>query len=344
MSKAKLIIGIIVALVILVGLFLVFKTYNGKEENTANNTNSSEIKKENVTKKEKDEEKEILSSSKTAVVYFSATGTTKKVAEMVAKDLDAEIFEIVPKEKYTSEDLNYNNKETRATKEQNDDNARPEIEEISDLKEYDTILLGYPIWWGDVPKVILSFIDTEALDGKKVIPFCTSGSSSIDESIKTLKKYSSKYDLMEKEAKRFGGSATSQEVASWVQTLDLVEEETMSKIVIEVNGEVLELETEDNTAVKELKEKLKNGAIVVKAEDYGDFEKVGDLGFSLTKNDKQIETDSGDVVLYQGNKISIFYAPSAWEYTKLGKITNADSEELKSILGDGDVTFEIKIK
>ena len=343
MSKAKIVIAILVFLAIAIGLVLAFNTYKKRVEdsNSNNNVAASEPKQENVVKEEKEESS---SSSKTAVVYFSATGTTKKIADMIAKELDADIYEIVPKVEYTSEDLNYNDNETRATKEQNDDNARPEIKEIPNLKEYDTILLGYPIWWGNVPKIMLSLIDSSELDGKKVIPFCTSGSSSIDTSAKTLKNYSSKYDLMEKNAKRFGSSASSEDVAAWIKTLGLVKEEKMSEIVIEVNGKELEIELEDNKATEELIQKLKEGSIEVKAEEYGEFEKVGPLGFSLTKDDKQIETDPGDVVLYQGNKISIFYAPSAWEYTMLGKVKNIKGSDLKNILGDGDVTLVLKIK
>ena len=343
MSKTKIVIAILVFLAIAIGLVLAFNTYKKRVEdsNSNNNVAASELKQENVVKEEKEESS---SSSKTAVVYFSATGTTKKIADMIAKELDADIYEIVPKVEYTSEDLNYNDNETRATKEQNDDNARPEIKEIPNLKEYDTILLGYPIWWGNVPKIMLSLIDSNELDGKKVIPFCTSGSSSIDTSAKTLKNYSSKYDLMEKDAKRFGNSASSEDVAAWIKTLGLVKEEKMSEIVIEVNGKELEIELEDNKATEELIQKLKEGSIEVKAEEYGEFEKVGPLGFSLTKDDKQIETGPGDVVLYQGNKISIFYAPSAWEYTMLGKVKNIKGSDLKNILGDGDVTLVLKIK
>ena len=116
-------------------------------------------------------------------------------------------------------------------------------------------------------------------------------------------------------------------------------EETMNTVYIKINNNVLNIELEDNSATIELKERLKNGDIVVNAHEYGGFEKVGDLGFSLPREDTNITTSSGDIVLYQGNQISLFYNSNSWSYTKLGKIQNISSSEFKNILGNGDVTI-----
>ena len=116
-------------------------------------------------------------------------------------------------------------------------------------------------------------------------------------------------------------------------------DESMNTVYIKVNNSVLNIELEDNSATIELKERLKNGDIVVNAHEYGGFEKVGDLGFSLTREDTNITTSAGDIVLYQGNQISLFYNSNSWSYTKLGKILNVSSNELKDILGNGDVTI-----
>ena len=120
-------------------------------------------------------------------------------------------------------------------------------------------------------------------------------------------------------------------------------DESMNTVYIKVNNNVLNIELEENSATIELKERLKNGDIVVNAHEYGGFEKVGDLGFSLPREDTNITTSAGDIVLYQGNQISLFYNSNSWSYTKLGKIQNISSSELESILGNGDVTITITL-
>jgi hypothetical protein len=116
----------------------------------------------------------------------------------------------------------------------------------------------------------------------------------------------------------------------------------LNTIKIEVNNKELVVELENNQATKELVKKLESGSVVVKASEYGGFEKVGSLGFSLTRDDKQIKTEAGDIVLYQGNQISLFYNSNSWSYTKLGKVTSMSASELKNVLGDGDVTLTLK--
>ena len=127
-------------------------------------------------------------AAKTLVVYFSATGNTKTVAEEITRLTGADLYEIVPAVPYTDEDLNYNNNECRANQEMNDASARPAIgSEAIDVSSYDTVFIGYPIWWGTMPRIINTFLDTYDLSGKTVLPFCTSGSSGITQSVSDIR-------------------------------------------------------------------------------------------------------------------------------------------------------------
>ena len=126
----------------------------------------------------------------TLVVYFSATGTTKKAARKVKKATKGKLYRIKAAQPYTREDLDYYTKDNcRAQKEQNDDNARPEITgSIKNMSEYETIYIGYPIWWGKEPKIIRTFLESYDLKGKKIIPFCTSGGSGISGSMSEIRE------------------------------------------------------------------------------------------------------------------------------------------------------------
>ena len=113
-------------------------------------------------------------------------------------------------------------------------------------------------------------------------------------------------------------------------------------IKLKVNNHVLNVKLEDNSAAKALMDKLKMGDVTIHAEDYGGFEKVGNLGFSLPRSDKYITTSAGDIVLYDGEEISLFYNSNSWSYTKLGKLQNI--KDLKKILGTGDVKLVLSLK
>ena len=120
--------------------------------------------------------------------------------------------------------------------------------------------------------------------------------------------------------------------------------EVMDKIKLVVNNQEFIIKLEDNSSSRAFLEKLENGDIIVKAHDYGNFEKVGDLGFNLPTNDTRITTKPGDLILYQGNQITLYYDTNTWEFTKLGEIENVDEDILKSVLGNDDVTLIFKRK
>ena len=152
------------------------------------------------------------------VAYFSATGTTKGVAEKIAAVTGGDLYEIVPAEPYSDADLNWNDGSSRATKEQNDKNARPEIgsEDISP-EGYTTIYLGFPIWWGEEPRILDTFVEKYSLEGVTVIPFCTSGSSGIGQSGSNMEALAGNGTWLQ--GKRFGGNASEADIQSWIDGL-----------------------------------------------------------------------------------------------------------------------------
>ena len=152
------------------------------------------------------------------VVYFSATGTTKGVAEKIASITGADIYEIKPAQEYTSEDLDWNDSDSRTTHEQNDPSVRPEIgSDPVSLDGYSTVYIGFPIWWGEEPRIMDTFVESYNFDGITMIPFCTSSSSGIGMSGKNLESNAGSGNWLDGE--RFGGGVSEEELQAWIDGL-----------------------------------------------------------------------------------------------------------------------------
>ena len=152
------------------------------------------------------------------VAYFSATGTTKGVAEKLAGVVGGDLYEIVPAEPYSDADLNWNDRESRSTREQNDKSVRPGIaSETLDLSGYATIYVGYPIWWGEEPRILDTFMESYDFSGKTMIPFCTSGGSGIGSSGKNMERLTSGATWLD--GSRFSGSVSEEELRAWADGL-----------------------------------------------------------------------------------------------------------------------------
>lgn len=117
-----------------------------------------------------------------------------------------------------------------------------------------------------------------------------------------------------------------------------------NQVQVKINDNVFDVKLENNSASKDFIKELKKGNVTVNASEYGGFEKVGNLGFLLPTSDEKVDTTPGDIVLYQGDKISLFYGSHSWSYTKLGRLVNVDSDKLKEVLGSGNVTLEFGLK
>ena len=158
--------------------------------------------------------------SRELVVYFSATGNTETAAETLADLRGADIYEIVPEEPYTDADLDYNDDSSRSTQEQNDEDARPEIAgTIENIADYDVIYVGYPIWWGDMPRILYTFFDTYDLSGKTIAPFCTSGGSGLSGTPSTIE--SLEPDATGVEGLHTSASGAESDLADWLSSIGM---------------------------------------------------------------------------------------------------------------------------
>lgn len=280
----------------------------------------------------------------TLVAYFSRTGNTEKIANHIISLTGADKYVIEAAIPYTDEDIAYSNPSCRANIEQNDKTVCPEIAEpIDNIMDYDIIYLGYPIWWGEEPRIIDTFLEAYDFSDKTVIPFATSGSSGIAVSENNIRNLGVEIGT-QLSGKRFSANASEEDVSAWLDTLEFPQDTESIIINIEVNGKILTSTLENNSSAKAFADLLKDKSLTLELDDYGNFEKVGALPNSLPANDKQITTEPGDIILYQGDKITIYYDKNTWSFTKLGHIENATQNELKSILGDGSVTVTFSLK
>lgn len=163
----------------------------------------------------KNERKQNNRDMKTLVAYFSATGTTAKVAQQIAKICNAELHEIKPAVKYTAADLDWRDQNSRSSVEMKEKSSRPEIiDDLTDAQVYDTIFIGFPIWWYTAPTIINTFIESYDFKGKTIYLFATSGSSPISGAFENLQKSYPALDF--KDAKLLNG-ATAEEIAVWIR-------------------------------------------------------------------------------------------------------------------------------
>lgn len=171
-------------------------------------------------KKNDSSTKETDSYSKSIVIYFSRTNNTEKIANYIIDITNSDKYVIEAKTPYTNEDINYNDSNSRTSIEQNDPTCRPEIGNATiDLSKYEVIYLGYPIWWGQAPKIMYTFVESYDLSNKTIIPFCTSGSSGIGSSATNLEESTTNAKWLS--GKRFGSSSSKNEVKEWLDTINL---------------------------------------------------------------------------------------------------------------------------
>ena len=157
---------------------------------------------------------------KTLVAYFSASGTTRKVAEMIAEAGDCALYEITPKELYTNDDLNWMNKKSRSSVEMSDKKIRPQITDTdAHIEEYDTIILGFPIWWYEAPRIIHTFLEEYDFTGKIIVPFATSGGSGMGKTSEILQKVCPAANVLA--GRKMNASVSEAQVKKWMEEMGL---------------------------------------------------------------------------------------------------------------------------
>lgn len=194
---------------------------NSTESSTDNIDVSSDSSKEVSSDSTADNTDNSTDGKKVLVAYYSATVSTKTVAEHIATATGGDVFEITPATPYTSEDLNYNNSDSRVCKEHDSADRTVELSNATpeNWSDYDTVFVGYPIWWGEASWVTTSFVKANDFNGKTVIPFCTSASSGLGSSASELAKSANGGTWQE--GIRFSSSAAESDVTDWVSSLGL---------------------------------------------------------------------------------------------------------------------------
>ena len=233
MNKRIIALIVVIILVVIIGcvVYFVNKNRNESENNNAKRLTGQAVEnyQENIASEEENNEENTESNTvadtgtetgKTLVVYFSAQGHTKEVAQKIADNLDADIFEIVPVDEYTSDDLDWTDSNSRVSREHDDESLR-NVELVStsvdNWDEYDRVLIGYPIWWGIAAWPVDTFVKANDFTGKTVIPFCTSSSSGLGQSGRLLAEEANSGNWLE--GHRFRSNPSDSDIDSFTDSL-----------------------------------------------------------------------------------------------------------------------------
>lgn len=280
---------------------------------------------------------------KILIAYFSATGNTERIANHLDAVLDADLYEIVPQEPYTSADLDYNNSNSRSEVEQRDPASRPVISgTVENMADYDVIFLGYPIWNGQAPRIISTFLESYDFVGKTIVPFCTSGSSGIGSSATNLHDLASNANWLS--GQRFSGDASQSTVANWVDGLNLPETvadaSATTQIRLAFDGKEAVVVLEDNATTRDFLSML---PMTLTFEDYAGSEKISYLPRDLsTEGAPSIYDPSvGDLILYApwGN-LAVFYHDAG---SSSGPVPMGHVESGLDLLTAMDGEFEVTV-
>ena len=290
---------------------------------------------------------------KTFVVYYSYTGNCREIVTTLRSQIQADVLEIQPAEKglrYEANNYALGTQLLNAIKANpNDASSYPAIDPVTtSLADYQNIIIVTPLWWSQMAAIMQTYLFQSAsqMAGKHVGLIVSSHSSGISGVVSDAKRLLSDVTWMG-DALWINASNHSKRaslIENWLGMLNFAKAQTtMNKMSITIGGQAQSVTLEDNAATKALVEKLQQAPVTVTLDSSGDFEIWGALGFSLPTSNQQITAQPGDVILYSGSNICIFYGTNAWSYTRLGKIDGLTGSELRSFLKAGETGISVTL-
>ena len=292
--------------------------------------------------------------NKTLIVYYSDTNNTEQIVDDLKTMINADVIEVEPANKnldYAANNYAIGTEQLNKIKNNpNDESSYPAIDPvIVDMSKYNTVIIATPLWWSQMASNMqtLLFKYGDEMAGKNIgliVSSHSSGISGVEADAKRLVPNGKFYA----KSLWINASKHSQRKAlleQWLKDVNYndnvnVDYNTMN---LKVNNSTMKVKLSDNAATKALVERLKEGTITYNAYDYGGFEKVGALGFSLPSNDTYITTEPGDIMLYTSNQLCIFFDSNSWEYSPIGKIEGMTKQQLKDAFGTGEVSITLSL-
>ena len=296
----------------------------------------------------------VQEAGKTLVVYYSYTGNCQQIVESLTAQIEADVMRIEPADKtqkYEANNYAIGTALLNAIKAApNEAASYPVIDPVSitDLSQYQNIIIVTPLWWSQMAAIMQTYLFnySSQMAGKNVALIVSSHSSSISGVVADAERLVPDCTWMG-DALWINASNHSNRVSliqNWLPTLNFAEKQTtMGKMYITIDGQTQAVTLVDNQATKTLVEKLQQAPVTVTLNSSGGFEIWGALGFSLPTNNEQINAQPGDVILYNGSNICIFYGSNSWSYTRLGKIDGLSESELRTFLKAGESNISVTL-
>ena len=291
-------------------------------------------------------------TAKTLVVYYSYTGNSREIVNTLTSQIEADVLEIQPAEKdlkYEANNYALGTQLLQAIKNAPDDaSSYPAIDPVTtSLDDYQNIIIVTPLWWSQMAAITQTYLFQNAsqMGGKHVGMIVSSHSSSISGVVSDAERLLPNVTWMGEalwiNASNHGNRASL--IEDWLKTQNFDKENTtMNKMYITIDGQTQSVTLTDNDATHELLAALQNAPITLTLND-NNFEIWGSLGFSLTTKNEQMAAQPGDIVLYNGSNICIFYSSNSWSYTRLGKIDNLSESQLRTFLKAGESNIGVTL-